>query len=556
MKKVIGIAASALVLTPLVGVGWVEASPPAAALEFIGRYDSGSGEAGSEIVAYDRSTRTMLVTNGATNMIDIVSLAQPSTPTLVGQIDLDPYGVGVQSVAANAGRAVAVVAGAKDAGVAEPTVLDPGAAVFFDIRTRRVLGTAPTGALPDGVTWSDDGETVVVANEGEPRCVTVGDRLPTTDPTLAENPEGSVTVIEIDDLRPRRFDVDVDQVDFRAFNDQMDVLRTAGVRVGTWPGATVAQDLEPEYPTISGDRAYVTLQENNAIATIDLDRGRVVAISPLGLKDHSSEANALDPSDRDGTPTVFGQLTGPVSGMYMPDAVDAMRFRRSTYLFTANEGDGREYFSNLANVDEIEGVEQDTCFVDEARLRSLSLDPTVFTDPTLRDNAKFGRLKVTSEFPSVAGTGGYTALASYGGRSMSIWTAAGQLVWDSGSFFEQMVHSADSASWPTDGPIPLWATAQYDTRSDDKGPEPEGLVLGEHRGRTFAFVGLERAGGVVVFDVTDPRSPVFQQWLKVAGDISPEGLTFVPANSAPSRKPLVLVAHEISGTTSVLQLNL
>lgn len=556
MKKIIGIGASALALTPLVGVGWVEASPRSAELEFVGRYDSGAGETGSEIVAYDRSTRTMLVTNGAMNTIDVVSLAQPSTPTLVGQVDLNPFGIGVQSVAAQSGRAVAVVAGAKNAGIEEPTVLDPGAAVFFDIRTRSVLGSVPTGALPDGVAWSDDGETVVIANEGEPRCVTVGARLPTTDPALAENPEGSVTVIEIEDLRPRRFDVEVDQIDFRAYDDRMEQLRSVGVRVGTWPGASVAQDLEPEYPTISGDRAYVTLQENNAIATIDLDRGRVVAIKPLGLKDHSIEANALDPSDRDGSPTVFGQVTGRVSGMYMPDAIDAMRFRRSTYLFTANEGDGREYFANIDNVDEIDGVEQETCFVDEARLRNVTLDPAEFTDSTFRDNARFGRLKVTSEFPSVNGANGYTSLASYGARSLSIWSAEGQLVWDSGSFFEQMVHAADSASWPTNGPIPLWATAQYDTRSDDKGPEPEGLVIGEHRGRTFAFVGLERAGGVVVFDVTDPRSPVFQQWLRVAGDISPEGLTFVPANAAPGRVPLVLVAHEISGTTSVLRLSL
>lgn len=558
MNKVVGLGLSALLVAPLLGVGWADAAPRSAQLEFVGRYDSGAGETGAEIVTFDRQTKTMLVTNGVTNTIDVVSLARPDTPTLLGRVDLDPYGISVQSVATFRGRAVAIVAGAKRAGIAEPTVLDPGAAVFFDIRTRRVVGTAPTGVLPDGVTWSDDGTTVVVANEGEPRCVTVGDRLPTTDPALAENPEGSVTVIEVDDLRPQKFDVDVKQVDFRKFNGRMEVLRQAGVRVGIWPGATVAQDLEPEYPTIDGDRAYVTLQENNAIATIDLDDGKVLAINPLGLKDRSDPSQAFDPSDRDGSPSVFGQVTAPVSGMYMPDAIDTMRFQRRTYLFTANEGDGREYFANLDNVDEIDGVDQSLCFSDEARLGSLTLDSTVFTDAGIKNNARLGRLKVTTTFPSVSSDpAGYSALATYGGRSMSVWSASGQLVWDSGTLFEQMVYNADPAGWSTAGVTPLWSAAQYDTRSDDKGPEPEGLVLGTHRGRTYAFVGLERAGGIVVLDVTDPRSPVFQQWLTVAGDVSPEGLAFVPASDTPGRRdPLVLVAHEGSGTTSVLRLTL
>jgi hypothetical protein len=477
-------------------------------------------------------------------------------------VALSTYGISVQSVATSTGRAVAVVAGAYTSSVASPTVLDRGVAVLFDISTGAVRGTVPTGVLPDAVVWSDDGETVVIANEGEPRCVTGPSRAPTTDPLLAENPEGSVTVIELDnDHDKRELRTKVRQVGFARFNGQMASLQAAGVRVGTWPGSTVAQDLEPEYPTIVGDVAYVTLQENNAIATIDLERGVVRSITPLGLKDHATTGNELDTSDRDGPgsgrPSVFSPVTAPVKGMFMPDAIAEVKNRGRTYLLTANEGDTRTYFAGIDNA-EVAGNE---CFADEVRVGAVTLDPSAFAPAdvaVLKDNKNLGRLKVTStELSKKNGSGAYTSLASFGARSMSVWSSGGTLVWDSGSLFERTVYAADPANWPNTNPASAgapWATARYDDRSDDKGPEPEGLTVGEHKGRTYAFVGLERAGGIVVMDVTDPRSPQFVQWLTVAGDISPEGLTFVPANDVPGKAPLLLVANEISGTTSVLRL--
>ena len=577
LKKTVGALAATLIAIPVLHSSSVSAAPPTGLLDRLASYNSGSGEAGSEIVAFDARTAAMLVTNGAANRIDVVSLANPSAPVLLRSIELAPYGISVQSVATNRGRGVAVVAGALGGAVASPTVLDPGAAVFFDIATGAVLATAPTGVLPDSVAWSDDGETVVIANEGEPRCVTGPTRTPTKDPTLAENPEGSVTVIEVededddddddddrDDARrrvPARLELEVTQVGFGGFNGQMAALQAAGVRVGTWPGSTVAQDLEPEYPTIVGDVAYVTLQENNTIARIDLERGRVTAISPLGGKNHAVVANAFDPSDRDGAasggrPSVFNQVTAPVTGLYMPDAIASVRAKGRQYLLTANEGDTRTYFSGIDNA-EVVGNE---CFADETRVGSLTLDPTAFpAGAALKANASLGRLKVTSAFPATkTGVGAYTSLWSFGGRSMSVWSSTGSLVWDSGSLFESIVNSRDGANWPNTNPASAgapWATARYDDRSDDKGPEPEGIAVGRHGSRTYAFVGLERAGGIVMFDVTDPTAPVFRQWFAAAGDISPEGLTFVPASAAPGGQPLLLVAHEISGTTSVLRLD-
>jgi len=562
MKKLIGAATCALIAVQLLPGSVAEATRPIGRLVHVASYDSGSGETGSEIVAYDERTRTMLVTNGAENRIDIVSIADPAAPSLLRSVALSTYGISVQSVATYKGRAVAVVAGAYTSSVASPTVLDRGAAVFFDISTGAVRGTVPTGVLPDGVAWSDDGETVVIANEGEPRCVTGPSRAPTTDPLLAENPEGSVTVIELDDGPDKReLRTKVRQVGFARFNGQMASLQAAGVRVGTWPGSTVAQDLEPEYPTIVGEVAYVTLQENNAIATIDLERGVVRSITPLGLKDHAATGNELDTSDRDGPgsgrPSVFSPVTAPVKGMFMPDAIAPVKNRGRTYLLTANEGDTRTYFAGIDNAE----VEGNDCFADEVRVGAVTLDPSSFAPAdvaALTDNKNLGRLKVTSTALSKKnGAGAYTSLASFGARSMSVWSSGGTLVWDSGSLFERTVYAADPANWPNTNPTSAGApsaTARYDDRSDDKGPEPEGLTVGEHKGRTYAFVGLERAGGIVVMDVTDPRSPQFVQWFTVAGDISPEGLTFVPANDVPGKAPLLLVAHEISGTTSVLRL--
>lgn len=209
----------------------------------------------------------------------------------------------------------------------------------------------------------------------------------------------------------------------------------------------------------------------------------------------------------------------------------------------------------------IDNVEDNTkaCFADEVRVRSLSggLDPASFGGPTnvtsLRDNNHMGRLKVSSVFPSTTSGGKYTSLASFGGRSMSVWSSTGQLVWDSGRLFEQVVYAEDATNWVDGGSTAPWATASYDNRSDDKGAEPEGVVVGEHKGRSYAFVGLERAGGIVMFDITDPTSPVFLEWVRVPGQISPEGLTFVPASKSPTNEPLLLVAHEISGTTAVFR---
>ncbi|MGB9374645.1 MAG: choice-of-anchor I family protein [Jiangellales bacterium] len=543
MRRHIAIAtASALTLAGT--ATFAAAGPPRVTYDLreLAVLDSGSGEAGAEIVAFDEKNDLVLVTNGAQNRIDIFDLDAPTAA--FGSLDLSAYG-GVQSVAVKGGKAVAAVAG--------DTVVEPGFAVFFD-PADPAAGIRPVqvGALPDMVTFTPNGRFVLVANEGEPRCVDAdGNR--TTDPTQATDPEGSISVIPIRKGQPQQ----ARTATFTDFNPKKDALASAGVRF-TWPGATVAEDAEPEYIAVDprSRTAYVSLQENNALAVVDIRRARVTTILPLGLKDYSKPGNEIDASDRDSDDPRFASR--PAFGMYQPDGLDGWTRWGRQYVVTANEGDGREYFDNLDNDDD-----GDLCFIDEARVKDVTLDATVFPNaPDLQEDESLGRLKVSqvalSEF-----TGGtpptdgddpadvdglqYTSLASYGARSITIWSKRGDLVWDSGSELARTVAAQDPQGWTQR--VPDWATDEYDSRSDDKGVEPESVVHGRAYGRDLLFVGLERAGGVITYDATRPWSPQLQGWTTTAGAISPEGLAFVSGKDSPTGRPLLLVAHEVSGTT-------
>jgi DNA-binding beta-propeller fold protein YncE len=521
---------------------YLDQRDPAASVYLVPRGAYSTGKVlGSEISVYDPSSRRIFVTNGADVRVDVLDASDIDALALVGTVDIAPYGADLQSVAVSNDRLAIAIA-------ADP-VTEPGKVVILDTRTLAEIAVVPVGALPDAVTFTADGRYLLVANEGEPRCVD------TTDPTTSVNPEGSVTVIE---LAGRAGVKSVRTAHFDAFDGQRDALVAAGLRLN-WPGATVAQDLEPEYIATQGGTAWVTLQENNALAVIDIASATVTDILPLGRKDHSLEGSGIDASDRDGTsppsnPPGINIQPWPVLGMYMPDSIAAMKHRGSTYVLTANEGDGREYFQNN---DENQGA----CFVDVARVGSLAqADVAIPGFSQLRNNARLGRLNVSLTDGIDPVSGKYTSLHAFGARSLSIWSAEGELVWDSGDALEQitaqiqrdtgkLVFNTNRAGSPT-----------WDTRSDDKGPEPEGIAVGSAWGRTYAFIGLERQNGIVVFDVTVPASPTFVQLIATTdyangGDVSPEGLQFVPAGISGGPNPLLVVSYEESGSTRVFELN-
>jgi len=235
-------------------------------LEVLGTYRTGIFDEGAaEIVAFDKLSNRLFSTNADANTITVLDIVDPSNPTLVTEFDMSTYGDGVNSVAAFNG----VVAVAVEA---DP-VTDNGLVVFFD-NLGNELNQVEAGPLPDMIAFTNDGRQLLVANEGEPN----------DDYTI--DPEGSVSII---DLSNGVENATVETVTFESFNDKRVSLQNRGVRI-FGPNATVAQDLEPEYITISEDntRAYVALQENNALAVIDIPTATLLDIQPLGYKDYNS----------------------------------------------------------------------------------------------------------------------------------------------------------------------------------------------------------------------------------------------------------------------------
>jgi len=512
---------------------------PADALKLtkIGGFDTGLGEGSAEIPAFDPHSRRMFVVNAEASTVDIVDLSIPGLPALVGSI---PIGTLFSDAAAQAApNSVAVQDGLVAVAIERKDSLDrqlDGVLAFFSVQGG-LIDQVRAGALPDMVTFTPNGLWALTANEGEPS------------PDYTYDPEGSITIVNT--LRPRlalRFpflaglfrlrNSDVRQATFNAFDGRANELRADGVRI-YGPGATVSQDLEPEYIAVGENSvlAYVTLQENNAVAVVSIPSARVTSVRALGFKDWS--LSALDASDRDGAIRI---QPWPVFGMYQPDAVASFRQNGHTYLVTASEGDARDYDG----------------FAEEARVSSLVLDPLAFPDAAaLQASGALGRLTVTEALGDADGNGLYEQLYTLGGRSFTVWRfepgGALTLAFDSGSLLEEITASLLPARFNGH---------PFDTRSDNKGPEPEGLAVGEVEGRRYLFLGLERIGGVMVFDLANPEAPTFVQYVndstvvdgEVVGDVAPEGLAFVAAGQSPTGKALLLVANEVSGTVAVYEM--
>ena len=498
-------------------------------LKHLASISTGSvGTTGAEIVAYDAKTRRAFAINSTDNNLVVLDLADPAAPILYETISLAAFGAGLNSVDAHRGLvAVAVEASPKT---------NPGRVVFVDAATLEFVGDVGVGALPDMVTFDGDGEHVLVANEGEPNSYNQADSV---------NPEGSVSII---DLEQGVANASVRTADFKAFSKA--ALTAKGVRV-FGPNATAAQDLEPEYITVKGRTAWVTLQEANAVAIVDVPTATVQEILPLGRKNHAEPGNALDPSDRDGPGNTASIKIAnwPVHGLYQPDAIAHFNVGRPRYLVTANEGDSRaigDFFG----------------FGEEIRVGSSSytLDPKVFPNAAaLKTNTALARLTVTNATGDTDGDGDFDRIEAFGARSFSIWTTDGRLVWDSGDQFER--YFAD----PANGYDTIFNASHDDnapdTRSDNKGPEPEGVAVGKVGGRTYAFIGLERIGGVMAYDVSNPQAPKFAAYANTrkldtyGGDLGAEGVTFVSEEDSPNGKPLVIVGNEVSRTVSIFQVD-
>jgi hypothetical protein len=500
-------------------------------LEPAGTYATGVfDDKGAQILDYHPASRCLYITNASDNAIDVVDIHDIDNPTLLFSIDSlpgAPLSVGVHPF-----RDLIAVACEGE------IVTDPGTVAFY--RTNgEYVGSVGVGPLPDMLAFTHNGKKILVANEGEPTNTEY-------EPEGGEfvDPEGSVSIITLGrsiHLEREVQNATVVEVGFGEFNDRKQELLDKGVRI-FGPGATVAQDLEPEYITISkGNKfAWVTLQENNAIAKIDIKEARVVDIFGLGYKDHSVPGNALDASNKDDAINI---ANWPVLGMYLPDAIASFLVDDQQYIIVANEGDAREFEEIRVGKLESKGKLGDNLL-------------------PFADNEMLGRLKVTTEFPAEPNEAGkFDVLYSFGARSFTILTGEGQHVSDTGDEFAQITAIVNPDYFnSTDD------ESEFDNRSDDKGAEPEHVVVAKIAGHTIAFMGLERIGGIMTYDVSDPANPVFLDYVNnrnfeadpespEAGDLGTEGMLFIPAHKSPTRRPLLAVSNEISGSTTVYRIH-
>jgi len=558
----------------------VEPTPETIKLSLLGRYETNIfAQSAAEIPAYDAETKRLFVVNAQKGLVDVLDASKPEKPIHIAELSARTYLVNseVNSVAVKNGIvALAVQAEQKT---------DTGIVVFFNAKDLSFISKVSVGALPDMLTFSPDGKTVLVANEGEPND------------DYSVDPEGSVSIIDISNIKQPKASV----ADFKAWNTQKADLLAKGVRI-FGPNASVAQDLEPEYITISADSktAWVTLQENNAIARIDIAQQKVTDIYPLGYKDHGVAGNELDVSDKDKKIDI--KTWAGLVGMYQPDSIANYQANGQTYLVTANEGDSREwlkdskaYYAGDTRQGFVENIRMKHLFNSKgfntggdypAHLQKLAvgvkgakLNPVTFAycgatetgAGGCRDDAQLGRLNIAWNMGYQTNADGspkldanglltYDKLYAYGARSFSIWNTQGQLVWDSGSEFEKKTAELFPDYFNSDH-----EAVAFDDRSDNKGPEPEGITVGSIGQKTFAFIGLERMSGIMVYDISTPNKPKFIEYFTTRnfteietakqGDLGPEGLIFIAAKDSPNGKPLLVVGNEVSGSTAVYQVN-
>lgn len=562
------------------------------ALEVVGRFAAGGveiyGKSAAEIVQFHKTSSSAFAINSALNHIEVISLANLPT-TQVGNPITDtslsstaftfPNTVTVKNaddssteMTVGGANSLAIHGDLLAVAVEGATKTDTGAILFY---TLDALGqgtfvkAVAAGALPDMVTFTPDGSKVLVANEGEPA----------TDYSV--DPEGSISVIAIAEGVPAdlaaainftsdmTFSSDLlDEEDYDTDEKRKALLAKTGVKFAGPAGMTVAEELEPEYIAVSKDskKAYVSLQESNAIGIIDLE-DMTVEVKGLGFKDWGKFE--LDFTNEDEVPS-FSSIQG-LYGMYQPDTIATYEWNGATFIVSANEGDSRDWdaYSEEVRVKDI---------IDTDELNKLLSDELMAQYDASGGKDGLGRLKVTTALGDADNDGVYEALYAYGARSFSIWDQNVNQVFDSGDDFEKIsaaILGNDFNSAHTEN--------KGDNRSDDKGGEPEAIAVGEIDGRNYAFIGLERSGDLFMYDVTNPFQAAFVNHynnrdfstdfeldddlddpcsadegmdcseVAESGDLGPESIKFIPAADSPTSTPLIIVGNEVSGTVTVYQ---
>ena len=489
-------------------------------VKYLSSYSTGrisEDGAAAEIVKYNPDNKQMYVINGVDKVVDVAKINSDGTTTKIKTIDLSSiipeFTFGdVTSIDISTEHKVIAMA------VQEEAYDKNGSVVILDYEGNLIKHVL-VGVQPDMVTFTKDGKYILTADEGEPRN------------GYGENvidPKGSVSII---DLKKGIENATSNIVDFTKFDVKRNELVKNNVILNK--GVNPSEDLEPEYIAVSenGKMAYVSLQEANAIAILDIEKGEFVDVKGLGFKDHSLEGNELD-AIKDKKIAIKNQEN--LYGVYMPDGITTYEVNGKTYLLTANEGDGREYTQ-----EEMPHIVKENEFINIKKIEIEGKKVEVL------DNSKLDGLEEDKNY-------------IFGGRSFSIWDVdTMELVFDSGSDFEKITAERYPEFFNCSN-----KNVDIDDRSGKKGPEPEDVKVGVVDGQAYAFVGLERIGGLMVYNISNPKEPSFMEYIntrdfsdKIKGDSGPEGICFIDKEHSVTENPMVLVSNEISGTVSVLDIS-
>ena len=561
-------------------------------VEVIGRFRAGgseiAGKSAAEIVQFHQASKSAFAVNSATNQIEVINLESLPT-TEVGRPVTDTsltstsfgYSDNTEVLLDNNDLETIILGSANSIAIFENTLAiaveasvktQYGVVLFYSLNNQgegTFIKAVKVGALPDMVTFSPDGNKVLVANEGEPNS------------DYSIDPEGSISIISVINGMPADLSTTINlgsditfsndlltNEDFDTDTKRVGLLKTAGLKLAGPVGTTLAQSLEPEYISVSSDSkiAFVSLQENNAIGIIDLENN-TIEIKPLGFKDWSEFQ--IDFTNKDDVASF--QSVKNLYGMYQPDTITSYQWNDSTFVLTANEGDARDYdgYSEEVRV-------KDIIDPDEIN-KALSAELQAFYDKSGGKNG-LGRLKVTTALGDSDNDGIYEELYAYGARSFSIWDQNINLVFDSGDDFGKISASVLGSNFNS-----THTENKGDNRSDDKGGEPEAITVGTIGERTYGFVASERSGNLFIYDITNPFNVSFSAFynnrdftvdyeldddldnpcdeskgmdctmIENAGDLGPESIKFVASKESPNGKPLLIIGNEVSGSVTVYQ---
>jgi len=491
---------------------------------------AGGAAVGSEVVAHDAARGLVYVLGGVG--LDALDATTGALAFSNSKSAIQVPGGGVPASLGN-GNSVAINGDNLAISFDGATPGTPGSVAVFTVNAGGTAATwratAEVGVTPDMITFTPDGTRLLVAIEAEP---TQG---------YTTDAQGGLAIVDVASWTSTFYN-------FSGFDTA--ALQASGVKIANGFGAantaTALTDLEPEYITVVGDRAFVTIQEANAIGVFNLNaaNGPIgwTAVLPLGLSNHSLAGNGIDTSDRDGG-THIRQV--PVFGMYQPDAIASFTQSGVTYLVTANEGDARDYGSAFNEAVRISELVPASGSAPPAGMPAL--DAALLAQiQSRRGDADLGRLDVSRWAGDTDGDGDLDRLQAFGARSFTIWQVGGTdaaptitQVWNSGQLLDQIVASQ------LPGVID-------DGRSDNKGTEPEGISLGTVDGQLYAFVGLERANTNLAFRIDGPTDVTYVGALRQPGDVAPETSVFIPAASGNPAK--LVVANEVSTTTTAFNL--